>query len=199
MEEGGAVGEDDGGAGDGRATPPRSLPSSSRLPVPHPIFHAAPASARPFFGTPKPYERAAAIFHPNPHQATIVLSSCQCQSTPHRLAPHAATVILPRATAAQYRGATQGTASDRGTSGRRPCRTRPAFALASASPSLPSPNSAHIVEGLLVPNSASSQPPRTCSTGTDVTVTVSSMHRAPAPIKHLHQQVSLFVLGSFFN
>jgi hypothetical protein len=48
MEEEGAVGEDGGAAGDGRATPPRSLPSSWRLLVPHPIFHAAPAFARPF-------------------------------------------------------------------------------------------------------------------------------------------------------
>jgi hypothetical protein len=48
MGEEGAVGEDGGAAGDGRATPPWSLPSSWRLPVPHPIFHAAPASARPF-------------------------------------------------------------------------------------------------------------------------------------------------------
>jgi hypothetical protein len=167
--------------------------------------HRIPFSTLPppplalFLGTPKSYEHAAAVFHPNPHQATIALSSCQCQSTPHRLAPHAATVILPRATAAQYRGATQGTASDRGTSGGRHCRTRPAFALASASPSLPSPNSTHIVEVLLVPNSASPPPPRTRSTGIDVAVTVSSMHRAPAPNKHLHQQVSLFVLSWFFN
>ncbi|RCV07795.1 hypothetical protein SETIT_1G274200v2 [Setaria italica] len=47
--------------------------------------------------------------------------------------------------------------------GERRCRTRPASTLAFVAPSLPSPNSTRVVQGLLLPNSASPPPPPTRS------------------------------------
>ncbi|KAK8446962.1 hypothetical protein SEVIR_9G571400v4 [Setaria viridis] len=111
-----------------------------------PFFSAAAAPVVP----PPPSQSPSSLPSAPSFPLDALLPSCRSTPAPSAAAAGivlllgAATAGLPRATAAQYSSPARGTAS-------RSRRRRRASALASAAPSLPSPNSARVVQGLLHP------------------------------------------------